>query len=77
MAIAIKKPFTSETQSLRNSVDMFDKDHEEIPCGQCDVVYVLVYPRSSTPEQRLQYRRAVQQGMGNCNQHPPSIELRF
>jgi len=77
MAIAIKKPFTPDTQSLRDSVDMSDKDHEEIPCGRCDAVYVLAYPRSSTPEQKLQYSRAVQQGMGNCGHHPPWIKLRF
>jgi len=77
MAIAFKKPFTPETQSLRDSVGLPDMDHEEIPCGLCDAVYVLVYPRSSTREQKLQYSRAVQQGMGGCDHHPPSIKLRF
>lgn len=77
MAIAIKKPFTQETQALRDSIDMSDKDHEEIPCGQCEAVYVLVYPRTSTVNERQQFGRAVQQGMGNCAHHPPSINIRL
>jgi hypothetical protein len=77
MAIAIKKPFTSETQALRDSVDLSEEDHEEIPCGRCDAVYILVYLKSSTPEQRTQYRRAVQQSIGNCDHHPPWINLPF
>ncbi len=77
MAIAFKKPFTPDTQPLRDSVDMSDKDQEEIPCGRCEAVYVLVYPRSSATDQKLQYSRAVQQGMGNCGEHPPWIRLNF
>ena len=77
MAIAFKKPFTPDTQSLRDSVDTSDVDHQEIPCGQCDAVYVLVYPRSSTPEQKLEYSQAVHQGMANCGHHPDCINLPF
>lgn len=77
MAIAFKKPFNPDTQALRDSVDLSDKEHEEIPCGQCDAVYVLIYPRSSTPEQRLRYTRAVQQGMANCGHHPPFMKMPF
>jgi hypothetical protein len=77
MAIAFKKPFTPETQSLRDGVDVSDKEHEEVPCGMCEAVYVLLYPRSSTPDLKLQYRRAVLRHMGDCNHHPPLIRLEF
>ena len=77
MAIAFKTPFTAETQALRDAVNMSDSDAEEVPCGQCDVAYVLLYPKSSSQEQRLQYRAAAQQGMANCNHHPAWIELPF
>ena len=77
MAIAFKRPFTPDTQAIRDSVDMSNKEHEEIACGLCEAVYVLVYPRSSTPERKLEYSRAVQQGMGNCADHPPWIRLNF
>ena len=77
MAIAFKKPFTADTQSLRDSVDLSDKDQEEIPCGRCDAIYVLVYAKSLTSKQKLEYGHAVQQGMGNCGRHPSSIKLNF
>jgi hypothetical protein len=77
MAIAIKKPFTPDTQSLRDSVDLSDKDYEDIPCGSCEAIYVLIFSTSSTPDQKHQYRQAVRQGMGNCSHHPAWINLPF
>jgi hypothetical protein len=76
MAVAFKKPFTRETQDLRDWIDMTNKDHEEIPCARCEAGYVLVFLKSSTGDQRERYRHAVQQAMGNCEHHPPSIALR-
>jgi hypothetical protein len=77
MAIAFKKPFTPDTPPLRNAADMTDKDHEEIPRGRCEAVYVLVYPRSSKSDLKFQYDRGALQGMGDCGDRPPWIKLNF
>ena len=77
MAIAFKKPFTPETQALKDSVDLSDKASEEIPCQQCDAVYLLIYPKPSTPEQIHRYTQAVHQGMANCDHHPSYMEMPF
>ncbi|PYV14369.1 MAG: hypothetical protein DMG21_18355 [Acidobacteria bacterium] len=77
MAIAFKKAVTSDTQSLRDSIDLSEQELEEIPCGRCDAVYVLVYPKSLTADQKLQYGRTVQEGMAGCGHHPAWIKLPF
>jgi hypothetical protein len=77
MAIAFKKPFGPETQAQRDSIDMSDKQVEEIPCGDCESVYVLIFPRTSTEEQRNAFIQAVRQAMGNCQHHPPFVNLTF
>lgn len=75
MPLAIKKPFTHETQTLRDAIDLSDKQTEEIPCTRCDAAYVLVYTESSSVEQKLFYRELVEDSMGNCAHHPSSIVI--
>jgi len=64
MAIAFRRPFTLETQELRDATDMSGKVTEEIACQACKTIYVFLYPNTATSEQIRLYRSAVQQAMG-------------
>jgi hypothetical protein len=75
MAIAFRRPFTLETQELRDATDMSGKVTEEIACQACKTIYVFLYPNTATSEQIRLYRSAVQQAMGACGSSPRSPQL--
>lgn len=79
MPIAFKKPFTADTQELRDAVDYRNTRSLEVTCGVqgCPTSYVLVYHEDTSAETVAAYETGIRQGMCNCAAHPSTIRLSF
>lgn len=77
MAIAFRKPFTSETQAKRDSINASGTKDATVVCPLCGTEYLLIYPIVSSPAELETYTSTVHQGMDNCKSHRPWVEMNF